>query len=179
MPRLFTGLQVPPDMARQVALLRGGLTGARWIEPDDFHITLRFIGDVDDRTAHDVADLLYAVRRKPFEVTLTGLGSFGGDKPRSLFIAVKPSQSLVELQAEQERIMRRVGLAPETRKFVPHVTLARLGRDTSARSVADWIAIRGLFATRSFLVPEFALFSSRDSVGGGPYLVEETYPLAA
>lgn len=179
MPRIFTGLEVPESMADELGLLQGGLTGARWIDPDDFHITLRFIGDVDERSANDIADMLYAVKRRPIEVTLTGLGSFGGDKPRSVFIEVKPTQPLVELQAEHERIMRRCGLEPESRKFRPHVTLARLGREATSRGVADWIARRGLFMSRSFLVPRFVLFSAKDSVGGGPYVVEETYPLAA
>jgi 2'-5' RNA ligase len=179
MPRIFTGLGVPETMARDLGQLRGGLMSARWIEPEDFHLTLRFIGDVDERTANEIADLLYVVRKRPLEVTLTGLGAFGGDRPRALYVAVKQTQPLMELQAEHERIMRRVGLPPETRKFVPHIALARLNRDATARSVADWIALRGLFMSRTFIVPSFALFSSKESVGGGPYLVEETYPLAA
>jgi RNA 2',3'-cyclic 3'-phosphodiesterase len=179
MPRIFTGLELPQTMTDELSLLQGGLGSARWVDADDFHITLRFIGDVGERAANDIADMLYAVRKRPLEVTLTGLGTFGGDKPRSLFIAVKQSQPLMELQAEHERIMRRFGLEPETRKFTPHVTLAKLSRDARARDVADWIARRGLFLSRTFLVPRFALFSAKDSVGGGPYLVEETYPLAA
>lgn len=179
MPRIFTGLEVPDTMAEDLSKLRGGLMSARWVEPEDYHLTLRFIGDVDERTANEIADLLYMVRRRPIEVTLTGLGAFGGDKPRTLYVAVRQTQPLLELKAEHERIMRRAGLPPETRKFVPHVTLARLGRDATARSVADWIALRGLFASRSFVVPNFVLFSSKETVGGGPYLVEETYPLAA
>jgi RNA 2',3'-cyclic 3'-phosphodiesterase len=179
MPRIFTGLEVPETMADDLSMLQGGLGCARWVDPEDFHITLRFIGDVGERAAHDIADMLYAVRKRTIEVTLTGLGSFGGDRPRSLNIAVKQSQPLMELQAEHERIMRRVGLSPETRKFTPHVTLARLNRDARARDVADWIARRGLFMSRTFLVPRFVLFSAKESIGGGPYLVEEAYPLAA
>jgi 2'-5' RNA ligase len=179
MPRIFTGLEVPEAMADELSKLRGGLMSARWIEPEDYHLTLRFIGDVDERTANEIADLLYVVKKRSIEVTLTGLGAFGGDRPRSLYVAVKQTQPLMELQAEHERIMRRVGLPPETRKFVPHVTLARLGRDATSRTVADWLALRGLFLSRTFIVPSFELFSSKESVGGGPYLVEETYPLAA
>lgn len=179
MPRLFTGLEVPADMAQKLSGLQGGLFGARWIEPEDFHITLRYIGDVDVRDAYEVADLLHAVRRRPIEVTLTGLDVFGGDKPRTVFVSVKPTPQLVELQADHERLLRRIGLPAETRKFVPHVTLARLGREVAARNVADWIAVRGLFRTTSFLAPRFVLFSSKESVGGGPYLAEEVYPLVA
>lgn len=179
MPRIFTGLDIPEALVEELARLRGGLMSARWVEPEDYHLTLRFVGDVDERTAHEVADLLHGVRKRPIEVTLTGLGAFGGDRPRSIYVAVRQTQPLMELQAEHERIVRRVGLPPEPRKFVPHITLARLSRDASARSVADWLALRGLFMSRTFIVPSFELFSSKETVGGGPYLVEETYPLAA
>jgi 2'-5' RNA ligase len=82
------------------------------------------------------------------------------------------------LQAEHERLMQRVGLEPEGRKFTPHVTLARL-RDSSSRQVADYLAARALIDARPFTVSRFVLFSARASVGGGPYVVEAAYPLAA
>jgi 2'-5' RNA ligase len=88
-----------------------------------------------------------------------------------------PSTALIELQAEQERLLQRVGLEPEGRKFTPHVTLARL-RDSSSRAVADYLAARGFFRSPQFRVGRFVLFSSRASVGGGPYVVEEAFPLS-
>jgi 2'-5' RNA ligase len=88
------------------------------------------------------------------------------------------TQALMELQAEHERLMQRVGLEPEGRKYTPHVTLARL-RDSSSRQVADYLATRALIAPLPFAVSRFVLFSSRASVGGGPYVVEAAYPLAA
>ena len=84
----------------------------------------------------------------------------------------------MELQAEHERLMQRVGLEPEGRKYTPHVTLARL-RDFSSRQVADYLAVRALFRSPPFKVSRFVLFSARASVGGGPYVVEAAYPLAA
>jgi 2'-5' RNA ligase len=176
MIRLFTGLEIPPDLAESLAMLRGGLPGARWIDSENYHLTLRFIGDVDDSLAHEAALLLRQVRRPPFDLRLDGLASFGGRKPRAIFAAAEPSAPLLELQAEHERLLRRVGLEPETRKFTPHVTLARL-RDTSSRQVAEYLGARGHFRSRSFAVSRFVLFSSRASVGGGPYVVEEAYPL--
>jgi 2'-5' RNA ligase len=86
--------------------------------------------------------------------------------------------ALMELQAEHERLMQRVGLEPEGRKYTPHVTLARL-RDSSSRDVADYLASRALIASPPFTVSRFVLFSSRASTGGGPYVVEAAYPLAA
>ncbi len=177
MPRLFTGVEIPPDIVAALASLRGGLPGARWIDPENYHLTLRFIGDIDDATAHEVASVLGRVKRSTFELHLEGLGSFGGRKPRAVVANVAPAPALIEAQAEQERLFQRIGLAPEGRKYIPHVTLARL-RATSSRDVADYLATRGYFRTASFPVTRFVLFSSRDSVGGGPYVVEAAYPLA-
>jgi len=178
MPRLFTGLEIPSDIVQSLSFLRGGLPGARWIDPENYHLTLRFIGDVDDHMAHEIASMFDRVHRVPFELRLDGLSSFGGRRPRAIVANVSPSLSLMELQAEHERLMQRVGLAAESRKFTPHVTLARL-RDSSSRQVADYLSMRAGFRSQPFSVSRFVLFSSRDSVGGGPYVVEAAYPLAA
>ena len=89
-----------------------------------------------------------------------------------------PSKPLMELQAELERLMQRIGLDPEGRKFTPHVTLARL-RDASGRDVADYLSVRGCFPTPGVHGRRFVLFSSRASTGGGPYVVEDAYELCA
>jgi RNA 2',3'-cyclic 3'-phosphodiesterase len=178
MPRLFTGVEIPSDIGQALGMLRGGLPGARWITPEHYHLTLRFIGDVDDVTAQEVASLLGRVRRGAFELHLEGLTSFGGRKPRAVVATVAPAQPLLDVQAEQERLMQRIGLEPEGRKYLPHVTLARL-RASSNRDVAEYLSVRGLFRTTTFRVSRFVLFSSRASVGGGPYVVEASYPLSA
>ncbi len=178
MPRIFTGLEIPAEVGRSLATLRGGLPGARWIDPENYHLTLRFIGDVDDSLAHEVASLLGRVRRTAFELRFDSLSSFGGRRPRAIIATLAQTPALMELQAEHERLMQRVGLEPEGRKYTPHVTLARL-RDASSRDVADYLSTRALFASLPFTVSRFVLFSSRNSVGGGPYIVEAAYPLAA
>lgn len=176
MPRLFTGLEIPPSVAQSLAMMRGGLPGARWIDPENYHLTLRFIGDIDAALARDIAAMLDRVQRGAFELRLDGLSSFGGRKPRAVVAAAAPVPPLMELQAEQERLLRRLGLEPEGRKYIPHVTLARL-RESSSRQVADYLAERGHYRSSSFQVSRFVLFSSRASVGGGPYVVEADYPL--
>ena len=176
MPRLFTAIEVPKDVGMVLSALRGGIYGARWISPENYHLTLRFIGDIDERTANEVADMLDGVRRAPFEITLTGLDHFGGKKPRAIFAAAAPSSPLIELQAEHERIMQRIGLPPESRKFTPHITLARL-RDASGIDVAGYLSSRLAFRAIRFSVYRFVLYSSRASTGGGPYIVEADYPL--
>lgn len=175
MPRLFTALEVPRDAAMSLTLLRGGLPGARWIDPENYHLTLRFFGDVEGHVADEIANALDRVRRAPFQIALSGVGAFGR-KPHSIHAGVAPSPELAALQGEIERICQRLGLSAESRKFAPHVTVARL-RNADVTAVASYLSARGNFSTAAFRVPRFVLMSSRDSVGGGPYVVEEAWPL--
>ena len=178
MPRLFTALEIPAEVGRSLAMLRGGLPGARWIDPENYHLTLRFIGDINDGLAREIAFMLGNVNRLSFELRLAGLTSFGARRPRAVVAVAARTQQLFELQAEHERLMQRVGLEPEGRKYTPHVTLARL-RDASSHDVADYLATRHPFRPAPFRVSRFVLYSSRASVGGGPYVIEAAYPLAA
>ncbi|WP_322987809.1 MULTISPECIES: RNA 2',3'-cyclic phosphodiesterase [unclassified Hoeflea] len=176
MPRLFTALEIPRDAAMSLSLLRGGLPGARWLDVENYHITLRFIGDVDGPTADELVSALDRIDRPSFPLTLAGMGSFGSKKPHSIWAGVAPSIELKALQAEIERICQRLGLAPDPRRFSPHVTLARL-RNPRLVDVVDYLGGRGDFRAQPFDVGRFVVMSARDSVGGGPYIVEEAYPL--
>ncbi|HEU4987748.1 MAG TPA: RNA 2',3'-cyclic phosphodiesterase [Rhizobiaceae bacterium] len=176
MPRLFTALEIPRDAALSLSLLRGGLPGARWIDVENYHLTLRFIGDVEGHVADEIANALDRVRRPSFQLTLSGVGAFGQKKPHAVWAAVAASPDLNALQAEIERICQRLGLPADPRKFIPHVTLARL-RNSSPADVANYLSARGNFSAAPFRVGRFVLMSSKDSVGGGPYIVEEAWPL--
>lgn len=176
MPRLFTALEVPGEVALSLSFLRGGLPGARWIDAENYHITLRFIGDTDFRTADELVNALARVERNPVSIRLSGLDAFGGNKPHSLHACVERNSGLSELQAEHERIAQRVGLKAESRKFVPHVTIARL-RGAKGSDVGHYLSLRGLYSAPPFVATSFVLYSSKDSVGGGPYIVEERFPL--
>jgi 2'-5' RNA ligase len=181
MPRLFSGFEIPAEVAAQLAFFRGGLSGARWIEPEDYHITLRFFGDVDARTARaldaDLADTELFSGGMPLTLTLIEISVFGGGFPRALYARVKPDALLTRLQAANEALARRNGLTAETRKFSPHVTLARL-KGVEAEAVADWLSKRSFPQGLTFEATRFALYSARESVGGGPYRIEAAYPFA-
>ncbi|AAL53043.1 MULTISPECIES: RNA 2',3'-cyclic phosphodiesterase [Brucella] len=178
MPRLFTALEIPRDAALSLSLLRGGLPGARWIDVENYHITLRFIGDVEGHMADEIANALDRVRRPEFMLNLSGVDAFGSKKPHSIYAGVSPSPGLNTLQAEIERICQRLRLPADPRKFTPHVTLARL-KNARIEDVVHYLSGRANFATLPFKVGRFVLMSSRDSVGGGPYIVEEAWPLMA
>ena len=176
MPRLFTALELPGAVVGQLAVSRGGVVGARWLEPENYHVTLRFIGDVDGAVARDIDELLGDIRKPKTLVRFEELSWFGGDRPRAIVARVKADPTLMELQAEQERRLRRIGLEPETRKYTPHVTLARL-RGVGQAALASYLASRGALAADAFTAERFVLYSARDGSGGGPYVVEAAYPL--
>ena len=176
MPRLFTALEIPRDAALSLSLLRGGLPGARWIDVENYHLTLRFIGDVEGHIADEIADALDRVRRPSFTMALSGVGVFGQKKPHAIWAGATASPDLNALHGEIDRICQRLGIPADPRKFMPHVTLARL-RNSSPIEVAHYLSARGNFSTLPFRVGRFVLMSSRDSVGGGPYIVEEAWPL--
>ncbi|MEX0851894.1 MAG: RNA 2',3'-cyclic phosphodiesterase [Bauldia sp.] len=176
MPRLFTGIEIPAAIAEMMTHLRGGLPRAHWTETDNYHLTLRFIGDIDMIKAEAVAEGLSRVRRRRFELSLVGVAALGTRNPHVIAALAGPAPPLTELQAEHERICQRLGLPPEGRKYTPHVSLARL-RNVSQHAIAEYLGLRGAFRAGPFMVDRFVLFSARNATGGGPYVVEETYPL--
>jgi 2'-5' RNA ligase len=176
MPRLFTGLEVPDPIRSALARLRQPLPGAKWIEAEDLHITLRFIGDIDNRSAEEFAHSLAGIEGQAFELRLAGLGAFGGNDPRSLWAGIEAGPELEALARAHDRAARATGLPAEARKFRPHLTLARL-RHSPVDLVARFLQRHGGFRSEPFFVGRFVLFSSKPRSGGGPYVVEESFPL--
>ena len=176
MPRLFAGIEIPDEVRAELARLRQPLPGAKWIDAADFHITLRFAGDIEKPVARELAAGLAEIELDLFELRLAGLGAFGGNDPRVVYAGVEKSDVLAALARACERAARHAGLPPETRAYKPHVTLARL-RGTPPEAVARVLGRLGAFRSSAFLVSRFVLFSAKPNVGGGPYVAEETYQL--
>ena len=177
MPRLFAGIEIPPSITTMLSLQKGGLYGARWVDENNYHITLRFMGDVDYSLANEIVFQMSQIQYPEFDLSLRGVGSFGAKKPHSVFAAVQTNEDLYLLHKEIERRMKKLGLRPDKHDYTPHVTLARLKKTTEPIDVANYLALRGGFKTEQFTVPRFVLYSSRDSVGGGPYVIEESFDL--
>jgi 2'-5' RNA ligase len=176
MPRLFTALEIPEMLRTRLSLIRAPLDGAKWAAPENMHITLRFAGDIDGRTADDFADLLAEVNAPPFRVRIAGTGAFGGREPRTLWAGVEAGPELEALYRANERAARAAGLEPDPRRFAPHVTLARL-RGVRQAAVARFLQETGDLALEPFTVTRFVLLSARPGSGGPPYVVEAAYPL--
>ena len=175
MPRLFTGLEIPPPHCQRLMMLRGDIITARWIAPENHHVTLRFLGDVSQRTADDFCDRISQLTFEPFELSIKGVGYFGTRRAHTLWARVQPSEPLAQLHKAHERCALEAGLHPEPRKFIPHITLARLSR-TRPLTLAPFLADFANFALDPFLVERSALYSAKPSTGGGPYVVEQLFP---
>ena len=176
MIRLFVALEIPETVRQRLGTLQGGVPGARWAESAQMHLTLRFIGEVDENVAHDIDDALSMLRPPAFMLEITGVGEFGGKMPRALWAGVRGDGALEHLQRKIETQLQRLGLPAEERKFSPHVTLARLKSAPQAK-VIEFLTHHALFASGPFKVDSFALVSSILGSGGSVYHFERRYPL--
>jgi len=176
MLRLFVGIGFPPELKLRLSLLRSGVPGVKWVDPGNFHLTLRFIGEIGEDTAADIDDALSRLRVRRFTLQIAGTGVFGGDKPRSLWAGVERTPELVGLRDKVEQALFRAGLPPEPRKFAPHVTLARL-RNPPLDKLRDYLAAHAQFRAESLPVEGFSLIASFQTKAGSVYEEQADYPL--
>ena len=175
MLRLFVALAFPEDIAARLDSLTGGVPGADWVESDNYHLTLRFVGETPEDRAEDLAYALMGVRAEPFDIEFAGVGHFStGDEVRALWAGLRKSPELETLQRRVDEACRREGFEPSPRKFTPHVTLARL-KDTPLGKVQDFLAHNALFKAGPVRVDRFALFSSLRRAGGSVYTQEAEF----
>jgi 2'-5' RNA ligase len=179
MMRLFVALELPTPVRERLALLGGGIFGARWVPPDNYHITLRFLGELPAHRAEDVDHALAGVAAAGFALSIAGVGLFEkAGRPASLFAAVERHAALDHLQNKIETAVQRAGLAAERRRFTPHVTLARLdGAGASAAKLAGFVQAHNLLRVGPIMVEHFTLFSSRLGKQASVYTPEVAYPL--
>lgn len=174
--RLFLAVPVPASIADRLLTLEADVPGASWREAGHFHLTLRFIGEVDEAIARDIDLELGRIVAKPFEISLAGTGSFGGREPTALWAGVDAPADLVRLAASCESAIRTAGLPPESRKYRPHVTVAYL-RGTFDVEVAHFLQDTADFRSERFWVDHFCMYSSRATRSGSQYVEEAVYPL--
>jgi len=178
MLRLFAAIPVPPEIGALLQASQTGLPGARWRPIEALHITLRFFGAVAEPMADDLDTALERAGKGPFDIEIAGAGAFGeGDRVRAIWAGVEETPALWRLARACEHIARGAGLAPQTRNYAPHVTLAYL-RHADPRDVAHWIADHNLLRAPVFRAATFGLYSSWPGEGGSQYRLERTYRLA-
>jgi len=173
--RLFVAMRPPEDVCEALLDAMEGVAGARWQDADNLHITLRFIGEADRHLYADVLTTLESVAMQPFPVEIAGVGHFEGKhRPNLIWARVAPSSALVALQKKLELACQRAGLPAETRKFVPHVTLARL--NSGSAPIGDWLAAHGTLSCRTWQADGFALYESDLTPNGAIYRELAQFP---
>ena len=177
MQRLFVSIDLPQAVKRELAGICLGLPGARWVADEQIHLTLRFIGEVDGGLVQDIREGLAEIHTSAFAMRLVGLGVFPPRRqPHVLWAGVEPVEPVVALRNRVESLLVGLGFAPEGRKFLPHVTMARL-RDTPVARLTDYLAGNALFASSEFEVDAFHLYSSVLTSKGAIHQIEASYPL--
>lgn len=180
--RSFVAIPMPESVARALAPVQAALPFGRLVEAENLHMTLAFLGDQPDRMLEEVHFALETIRHPAFELTLSGLDTFGAESPQVFNIGVQPSPGLTELQQRIKSRLYGVGLQGERRRFHPHVTLARfpkvLPRDEIGR-LGRFLAGRADHRLPPFRVTEFCLFESILTSDGAHYEVLASYPLSA
>jgi 2'-5' RNA ligase len=177
MLRLFVALALPDVLRDALSARASGLPHAKWVPPENYHLTLRFIGEVEPWRAEEVDQSLAALRGRPFDLTLAGAGLFEkAGKVSSVWIGVERNEALAALQAKIETALQRIGLPPERRRFAPHVTLARTERAAPEKCIA-WVQANNLFRAPTVRMEEFTLFSSRLGKESSVYTPEVAYAL--
>ena len=182
MHRLFAGIAIPGDIQDAVSTLQSKLNGARWVEPENYHIPLAFMGEIERPVAEDADHALAQIALPAFELALRGVGCFGkGAQARALWVGVEDrsgrAELLARLQSKVANALRATGIQLDSRKFNPHVTIARL-KQPEPRAIGRFMEQHNLFRSRPFTVDSFCLFESHLRSDGAQYRVLVDYPLA-
>ncbi len=179
MLRLFVALEIPGEVRDRLALVQGGVPGARWVRSENLHLSLRFIGEVDEHAAADLDAQFGRITSGGFHLKIADVGSFGPDRnPTALWAGAPRCDALQHLRDKVDRAVVAAGLTADDRKFKPHVTLARLKNSRRDR-VHRWLSDNAFLSTAPFLVDRFVLFRSHLNRDGASYEALAEYPLAA
>ncbi len=175
--RIFVAIPLPQAVRARLGMMCAGLPEIRWVPPDNMHLTLRFIGEVDGVACDDVAMALATIRAPRFRLELAGVGHFGGgNRVRALWAGVAREPALLYLRDKVESAVVRAGVAPDGQKFTPHVTLGR-GKGAPVRRLEHFLAEHSLFRSAPFEVERFVLFSSFRAHTHAIYSEERSYDL--
>ena len=176
MPRLFIAIDLPDTIKENLESMSFGIPGAKWVRPEQLHLTVRFIGEVDGALFRDIKNVLDEVSAAAFSLQLKGVGYFPPrGAPRVLWVGLEKSEPLLLLRKKIDSRLLRVGVAPEGRKFSAHITLARL-KNTPVQKIVNFLSGNGLFSQEPFQVEDFKLYSSILSPKGAYHRVERIYP---
>lgn len=180
MIRAFVAIALPEQVSRSLQAQQAALPAGRAVPPENFHVTLAFLGEYPMPVIEDVHFALDGISAPAFRLRLEGIGLFGGERPRSIHALVRPDPALAHLRARVLDAARSAGIALPRERFLPHVTIARLPQSIPADDIIRlraWTAARAGYTSRDFDVAGFSLFRSRLGRSGASYEAMADYAL--
>ncbi|PJF22557.1 MAG: RNA 2',3'-cyclic phosphodiesterase [Phototrophicales bacterium] len=178
--RLFTAVPIPQPIQDLLHKLYTNIPTARWVDMANLHLTLKFIGEVDDTQASGINTMLRTVQSPAFDLQLKGIGVFPQSKrkpPRVLWVGISKSPELFTLQKKVEAALATLGILPEDRPFSPHLTLARFKTQKPLMEVERLLTRHADFQLPPFRVTHFQLIQSQLTPQGARYTLLAQYPL--
>jgi 2'-5' RNA ligase len=177
MYRLFAAIRPPGQVRRQLLDMMEGVRGARWQDEDQLHLTLRFIGEVDRHRAEDVAAALGSIHHPRFSIAINGVGTFEKRGKGVIWAGVTPQEQLKTLHKKVDQACLAVGVPPDNRAYLPHITIAKLSRATGP--IDPIVHKLGGYQSANFEIDSFFLFESDLTPSGPIYSIVERYMLDA
>ena len=184
--RLFVALDLPGAVRHKlhdlIAQLRNECPDIRWVRPEGIHVTLKFIGHVDEPKAHGIQQALGKIHSdRPVSVELRGMGFFpNGRRPRVVWCGVQGSANLVKLAEDMEAVLEPLGIDRETRPYTPHLTLARIDAEkVRPAQIQKLVSAAKKFEDSSFgssRETEFHLYESVTKPSGAEYTILQSFP---
>jgi RNA 2',3'-cyclic 3'-phosphodiesterase len=179
--RLFIALDPPPGVREPLCALYEPVRGIAWTRPEQLHLTLRFLGDVEVALGDALAAALARVAVEEFVLPVSGLGSFPPRGPaRVLWVGVGRGHTrLYQLRQQIDDALLGCGLALDVRHFQPHVTLGRVKDGAPAGGVAEFLRRHRAFEAPPFRATAFVLYASELRPAGAVHTPRRVYPLQA
>lgn len=177
--RLFIAIELPDDLKMALARLRADVPGARWVPPEQLHLTLAFLGEVEEKAAGELGERLALIQTPPFQLFFSGTGCFPDSRrPRVLWVGLEPHPRLTSLTAGVHGAVLACDIPQEDHPFSPHITLARL-KFPAAGEIDAFLKMPQKLELPPFPVREITLFQSRLTPHGAVHIPIRTFPMAS
>ena len=178
MQRLFIALDMPPNIESSLNVLCQGIIGARWVNTNQYHLTLCFIGKKSIGLQREIELELNRISGPSIDIRLRGIGYFPPRGPiKVLWAGLDPEPLLETLQKKIDACLTDLSVDFKKRKFIPHVTLARFSKPPTQNHMTDFLTSHSLFTTKKFTVSQFHLYSSHLRQEGAIHIKEASYTL--
>ncbi len=184
--RLFIAVNLSSEVRERLAAVQDRLRRAQadvsWVRAENIHVTLKFLGEIEEKRLDRIRPALLEVVRgsAPFRIRVSGLGSFGGRVPRVVWVGVEEGvEPLSQLSKGVEAALARLGVPKEKRGFTAHLTLGRVRSPKNAEALLAALGETEAGPFGSVEVIQIDLMQSELRPTGSVYTVRERFPLGS